>query len=300
MTKPVKIGLVQMSMMADPAENAARAERAIEQAVAQGARVVCLPELFLTRYFCQVESAEVFDLAEPIPGPTTERFCRAAQRVGAALIVPIFERRASGVYHNSAVVIDRQGRIAGHYRKMHIPDDPAYYEKYYFAPGDLGFLAVSVEGLRVGVLICWDQWFPEAARLTAAAGADILFYPTAIGWHPDERHEHGDEQRDAWITVQRGHAVANGVFVAAVNRVGFEAPPQGPQRGLQFWGSSFAAGPLGAVIAEAPTDAEAVVVVEIDPGRIEAVRRGWPFWRDRRIDAYGPITNRWGDGPAGR
>lgn len=298
MTKPVKIGLVQMSMTADPAENAARAERAIEQAVAQGARVVCLPELFLTPYFCQVESAEAFDLAEPIPGPTTERFGRVAQRLDAALVVPLFERRAAGVYHNSAVVIDRQGRIAGHYRKMHIPDDPAYYEKYYFTPGDLGFAAVAVEGLRIGVLICWDQWFPEAARLTAAAGADLLFYPTAIGWHPDERDEQGDEQRDAWMTVQRGHAVANGVFVAAVNRVGIELPPQGSGRGLQFWGSSFAAGPLGAIIAQAPTDAEAVVVVEIDPGRVESVRRGWPFWRDRRIDAYGPITRRWGDGPA--
>ena len=290
MSKSIKIGLVQMAMAADRGQNARRARQGVVEAARQGATTVCLPELFLSPYFCQVESAELFDLAEPIPGPTTAEFGSLAVELGVSLVVPIFERRAKGVCHNSAVVIDAAGRIAGHYRKMHIPDDPAYFEKFYFTPGDLGFVAVPTDFGRLGVLICWDQWFPEAARLTALAGADILFYPTAIGWHPAEKEALGAEQREAWITAQRGHAIANGVFVAAVNRVGHERAAHGD--GIQFWGSSFVCGPMGQIIAQAPTDAAEVLVVEIDLDQIEATRRGWPFLRDRRIDAYGAITRR--------
>ncbi|HUI09643.1 MAG TPA: carbon-nitrogen hydrolase [Bacteroidota bacterium] len=291
------IGLVQMSVGQDPADNLARALDGIADAARRGARIICLPELFRSLYFCQREETAAFDLAEAVPGPTTEAIAKAARSHHAAIIAPVFERRAAGVYHNSAVVVDADGRIAGLYRKMHIPDDPAYYEKFYFTPGDLGFQAFDTAHGRVGTLICWDQWYPEGARLTALQGAEVLFYPTAIGWHPAEKAEQGERQRDAWRTVQRGHAVANGVYVAAVNRTGHEIPPGGGA-GIEFWGSSFIADPQGAVLAEAPTDREAVLVAEVDTGTLEDIRRNWPFLRDRRIDAYGGITERFlGDEP---
>jgi N-carbamoylputrescine amidase len=253
--------------------------------------VVCLPELYRSPYFCQREDAALFDLAEPIPGPSTERLSEAARKAGVAVVVPIFEKRAPGLYHNSAVVLDADGSTAGLYRKMHIPDDPAFYEKFYFTPGDLGFQAIDTRFGRIGTLICWDQWYPEGARLTALRGAEVLFYPTAIGWHPAEKARHGASQRDAWRTVQRGHAIANGCYVAAVNRVGHEPGPEG-QAGLEFWGTSFLCDPFGVVIAEASTDREEILVGEIDRARIEEVRRGWPFLRDRRIDAYQGIDRR--------
>ena len=256
--------------------------------------MVCLPELFQSRYFCQVEDPAWFDLAESIPGPATEVLGRLARRLGVVIVAPLFERRAAGLYHNSVVVLDSDGAQAGHYRKMHIPDDPCYYEKFYFTPGDLGFRAFGTRAGRVGVLICWDQWYPEAARLTALQGPDVLFYPTAIGWHPAEKAAEGAAQREAWRTVQRGHAIANGVYVAAANRVGHEAVP-GAGAGIEFWGSSFIADPQGVVLAEASTDGEEVLVAEVDPGRVEAVRRNWPFLRDRRIDAYQEITQRFLD-----
>jgi N-carbamoylputrescine amidase len=262
--------------------------------------VICLPELFRTRYFCQVEDAALFDLAEPIPGPTTETLGSQARKLGVVVIASLFERRAAGVYHNTAAVIGPDGRIAGLYRKMHIPDDPHYYEKFYFTPGDLGFVAIATPVGPVGVLICWDQWYPEAARLTALAGAEILVYPTAIGWHPTERATHGDEQRAAWQTIQRSHAIANEVYVAAVNRTGHEPHPAGAGDGIDFWGSSFVAGPTGSVVAEASIDGEAVVIAEVDRRRLEAARRGWPFLRDRRIDAYGDLTRRLRDDAPGR
>jgi len=294
MAKPFRVGLVQMSMSADPGENLDRAAARVAEAAAQGAEVVCLPELFRTPYFCQREDAALFDLAEPIPGPSTERLSRVAREAGAAVVVPIFERRAPGLYHNSAVILDADGRQAGLYRKMHVPDDPAFYEKFYFAPGDLGFRAFDVKPGRIGTLICWDQWFPEGARLTALRGAEVLFYPTAIGWHPREKARHGAAQRDAWRTVQRGHAIANGVYVAAVNRVGHErAGPSDP--GLEFWGTSFVCDPFGVVVAEASTGREEILVAEVDPARIEEVRRGWPFLRDRRIDAYAGLDGRFLD-----
>jgi len=289
-----KVGLVQMAMSDDPQANLDKAADKIQQAAALGAQVICLPELFRSPYFCQREDAALFDLAEPIPGPSVERLAPLASRLGVALVVPVFEKRAVGLYHNSLVVIDADGRTAGTYRKMHIPDDPCYYEKFYFTPGDLGFRAFDTRFGRVGTLICWDQWYPEAARITALQGAGILFYPTAIGWHPGEKDTHGDAQRDAWRIVQRGHAVANGVYVAAVNRVGHEKPsPQAD--GIVFWGSSFLCDPFGRVLAEASVDKEETLIGEIDPALIEETRRGWPFLRDRRIDAYGPIAQRFLD-----
>ena len=296
-----KVGLVQMAMSADPEANLRQAVTKVAQAAAAGARVVCLPELFRSRYFAQTEDARVFDLAEPVPGPSTEALGKAAKQAGVVVIAPVFERRAPGLYHNSAATIDVDGRVAGVYRKMHIPDDPAYYEKYYFAPGDLGFRAFDTAVGRIGTLVCWDQWYPEGARLTALQGANILFYPTAIGWHPKEKATHGAEQLDAWRTIQRGHAIANGCYVAAVNRVGHETlPPPNPAAGengdgIEFWGSSFLADPFGAIVAEAPADREMILVAEVDLGRIEEVRRGWPFLRDRRIDAYGGIVSRFLD-----
>jgi N-carbamoylputrescine amidase len=286
-----KVGLVQMSMSADPQANLDKAAARVEEAARKGAEVVCLPELYRSPYFCQREDAALFDLAEPVPGPSTERLSEVARRAGVAVVVPIFEKRASGLYHNSAVVLDADGRTAGLYRKMHIPDDPAFYEKFYFAPGDLGFQAIDTRFGKVGTLICWDQWYPEGARLTALRGAAVLFYPTAIGWHPAEKAQQGAAQRDAWRTVQRGHAIANGCYVAAVNRVGHEPGPAG-EAGLEFWGTSFLCDPFGVVIAEASTDREEILVGEIDLGRIEEVRRGWPFLRDRRIDAYQGIDKR--------
>ena len=288
------VALVQMAMGEDREENLRKGVDRVREAARRGARVVCLPELFRSRYFCQIEDPAFFDLAEPLPGPATDALSDVAKAEGVVVIVPVFERRAPGVYHNSAAVIDADGRIAGVYRKMHIPDDPAYYEKFYFAPGDLGFRAFDTRAGRIGTLICWDQWYPEGARLAALAGASILFYPTAIGWHPREKEAFGAQQRDAWQTVQRGHAVANGVYVAAVNRVGHEVPAGGGE-GIEFWGSSFLCDPQGALLAEAPADREEILLGEVDLGRIEEVRRNWPFLRDRRIDAYGGITRRFLD-----
>jgi N-carbamoylputrescine amidase len=289
------VALVQMSMGADPRENLERGVGHVLGAARGGAQVVCLPELFRTPYFCQTEETAFFDLAEPLPGPTTDALSAAARSAAVVVIAPVFERRAPGVYHNSAAVIDADGTIAGIYRKMHIPDDPAFYEKFYFTPGDLGFPAFDTRAGRIGTLICWDQWYPEAARLTALAGAGVLFYPTAIGWHPREKREHGERQHDAWRTVQRGHAIANGVYVAAVNRVGREIPPGGGD-GIEFWGSSFLCGPQGEILAEATADREEILFAEVDLARVEEVRRNWPFLRDRRIDAYGGITSRVLDG----
>jgi N-carbamoylputrescine amidase len=294
MSQKFQVGLVQMAMSADPQANVEKAAARVAEAARRGAQVVCLPELFRSPYFCQREDAALFDLAEPVPGPSTERLATVAREHGVAVVVPVFERRAPGLYHNSAVLLDADGRTAGLYRKMHIPDDPAFYEKFYFTPGDLGFQAVQTRFAKVGTLICWDQWYPEGARLAALRGAEILFYPTAIGWHPHEKATHGAAQRDAWRTVQRGHAIANGCFVAAVNRVGHERPSPA-DAGLEFWGSSFLCDPLGVVLAEASTDREEVLVAEVDPARIEEVRRGWPFLRDRRIDAYAGLQERFLD-----
>jgi N-carbamoylputrescine amidase len=294
-TKGFKVGLVQMAMSTDPQENLEKAASRIEEAARKGAQVVCLPELYRSPYFCQKEDQALFDLAEPVPGPSSERLSEVARRAGVAVVVPIFERRAPGLYHNSALTLDADGRTAGHYRKMHIPDDPAFYEKFYFTPGDLGFQAVDTRFGRVGTLICWDQWYPEGARLTALRGASVLFYPTAIGWHPAEKAQHGAQQRDAWRTIQRGHAIANGCYVAAVNRVGHEPGPTPGAAGLEFWGTSFLADPFGVVVAEASIDQEEILVAEIDLARIEEVRRNWPFLRDRRVDAYAGIEKRFLD-----
>lgn len=269
----------------EPQLNLERAATRIEEAAARGAQVVCLQELYRSWYPCQAEVNENFDLAETVPGPSTETLGRVAARCGVAVIAPIFERRAAGVYHNSAIVIDNHGRIAGHYRKMHIPDDPGYYEKFYFTPGDLDFIAHRTEAATLGVLICWDQWFPEGARLTALAGAQILFYPTAIGWTADLTDAGRRKFYQAWETIQRAHAIANGVFVVAVNRVGREAA-------IEFWGGSFVSDPFGEVLARASHTAEEVLVVECDLGAIEETRRNWPFLRDRRIDAYSDLTRR--------
>jgi N-carbamoylputrescine amidase len=288
------VGLVQMQMSPDTQDNVARATAKLAEAARAGAQVVCLPELYRSPYFCQREDAALFDLAETIPGPSTEAMAAAARKAKVAVVVPIFERRAPGLYHNSAVIIDDKGEVRGLYRKMHIPDDPAFYEKFYFTPGDLGFRAFDVGPGRIGTLICWDQWYPEGARLTALHGAAVLFYPTAIGWHPAEKQQLGASQRDAWRTIQRSHAIANGVYVASVNRVGFE-PGQPGQAGLEFWGSSFLCDPFGVVIAEGSVDKEEILVGEVDVGRIEEVRRGWPFLRDRRIDAYDGIDQRFLD-----
>ena len=290
------VGLVQMAPSPDTRLNLLRAVSLLAEAARGGAAVVCLPELFRSPYFCQSEDAAAFDLAETIPGPSTESLGKAARENKVSVIVPIFERRAPGLYHNSAVVIGADGEIAGTYRKMHIPDDPGFYEKFYFTPGDLGFQAFDTAVGRIGTLICWDQWYPEAARLTALRGAGILFYPTAIGWHPREKAAFGAAQRDAWVTVQRGHAIANGVYVAAVNRVGLEVPPAGGP-GIEFWGGTFLADPFGVVIAAARTDAEEIVYGEIDPARIEEVRRNWPFLRDRRVDAYQGLDKRFIEKP---
>jgi len=286
--------LVQMSCTANPEENLHKAAQMVEDAARRGAGIVCLPELFRSQYFCQREDVARFDLAEGIPGPTTETMCKLAQSHNLVIIAPVFERRAPGVYHNSAAIIDATGSIAGLYRKMHIPDDPAYYEKFYFTPGDLGFRVFNTRVGRVATLICWDQWYPEGARLAALRGASLLFYPTAIGWHPAEKEQFGAAQRDAWRTVQRGHAIANGVYVAAVNRVGFEKTTPDSD-GLEFWGSSFICDPFGVVLAEASADRAEIVLAEIDPARLEDVRRNWPFLRDRRIDAYSGITQRFLD-----
>jgi N-carbamoylputrescine amidase len=296
MNEKFQVGLVQMAMAADPRANLDKAALRVEEAARKGAEVVCLPELYRSPYFCQREDASLFDLAEPVPGPSTERFSEVARKAGVAVVVPIFEKRAPGLYHNSAVVIDADGRTAGLYRKMHIPDDPLYYEKFYFTPGDLGFRALDTSAGKLGTLVCWDQWYPEGARLTALQGAPILFYPTAIGWHPAEKAEFGVAQHDAWRTIQRAHAIANGVYVAVVNRVGFETGnirgKSAPGQGLEFWGGSFFCDPFGRVLAEGSHDREEILVGDVDMKALEDIRRNWPFLRDRRIDSYAPITNR--------
>ncbi len=290
------LGLIQMSCSPDPARNLDHALEMVRDAARRGARVVCLPELFRTQYFCQREDAALFDLAEPLPGPTSERLAALARELGVVLIASLFEKRARGLYHNTAAVLDADGSLRGLYRKMHIPDDPLYYEKFYFTPGDLGFRAFDTRCGRLGALVCWDQWYPEGARLTALQGANVLFFPTAIGWHPAEKQEFGRGQHDAWRTIQRAHAIANGVYVAVVNRVGHETGDirgnAAPGPGREFWGASFVADPFGVVIAEASHDREEVLLAEVDLARLEDVRRNWPFLRDRRIDAYGPITQR--------
>jgi N-carbamoylputrescine amidase len=282
----LRIALVQPGVDVDPEANLKRTEEALRTCASRGAKLVCLPELFRTPYFCQEYSAAHYELAEPIPGPTLARLAPLARELGLVVIVPLFERRAPGLYHNSAAVIDADGKLAGIYRKMHIPDDPLFYEKYYFTPGDLGFKAIDTAVGRIGVLICWDQWYPEAARITALAGAQILFYPTAIGWLDGENDAENAAQRDAWITAQRAHAIANGVFVAAANRVGREGK-------LRFYGSSFVADPLGRIVAQAGSDAT-LLLVDCDLARSEHERRNWPFLRDRRIDAYDGLLRRFG------
>jgi N-carbamoylputrescine amidase len=296
MQRKFNIGLIQMACSPDTQENLRRAELRVEGAADEGAEVICLPELFRSQYFCQREDAALFDLAEPVPGPSTEALRKIAKKKQVVVIAPVFERRAAGVYHNSAVLIDADGEVAGLYRKMHIPDDPAYYEKFYFTPGDLGFRVFDTRVGRLAVLICWDQWYPEAARLAALGGASVLFYPTAIGWHPHEKAQFGEAQRDGWRTIQRSHAIANGVYVAAVNRVGIEKPADGLGAGLEFWGASFVADPFGVVRIEASTDREELLVAEVDLDLLEETRRNWPFFRDRRIDAYEGITERFLDG----
>jgi N-carbamoylputrescine amidase len=283
------LGLIQMRCEPSPTVNLDKAVNAIHKAGAAGAQIICLPELFRSPYFCQQQDPALFDLAEPIPGLATALLAEAAKEVRAVVVGSLFERRAPGVYHNTAVVIDADGALLGLYRKMHIPDDPLYYEKYYFTPGDTGFRTFDTRFGRIGVLVCWDQWFPEAARLTALHGAEVLLYPTAIGWHPREKKEFGEAQREAWVLMQRAHAVANGVFVAAVNRVGHEGPKDG---GLEFWGSSFVCDPFGVVLGKAGQNGPELLVAPCERRRQEDVRRNWPFLRDRRIDAYGDLTRR--------
>jgi N-carbamoylputrescine amidase len=290
--RPVRLGLIQMRCDADPAANLARVSERIREAAARGAQLICTQELFRSEYFCQREDHDLFRLAEPIPGPTTAALAALAAELGVVIVGSLFEKRAEGLYHNTAVVIDADGTILGKYRKMHIPDDPLYYEKFYFTPGDLGFEPIATSVGKLGVLVCWDQWYPEAARLTALRGAEILLYPTAIGWHPAEKARYGNAQRDAWETIQRGHAVANGIFVAAVNRVGHEGPKDG---GIEFWGNTFVADPAGVVLHRAG-QSEETALVDIDLAQVDTHRTHWPFLRDRRIDAYGEITERFLDG----
>ncbi len=292
MSERFTVGLIQMSCSTDPAANWAKAEQRIREAAGRGAQIICLQELFRFQYFCREENAELFALAESIPGPTTEALTELARQLDVVIVGSVFEQRAPGLYHNTAVVIDAGRSPLGLYRKMHIPDDPLYYEKFYFTPGDLGFPNFDTRYGRIGVLVCWDQWYPEGARLSSLRGAKILFYPTAIGWHPSEKDQCGATQLDAWRTIQRSHAIANGIFVAAVNRVGYEGPPN---HGLEFWGSSFVSDPFGQILAEASCDQEETLVVTCDLERLEEVRRNWPFLRDRRIDAYSPLLERWLD-----
>lgn len=285
-----RLGLVQMNCSTDPAENLEKALVKIQEAARMGAQVVCLQELFRSQYFCRVESAELFDLAEEIPGPSTDAISKVAKESRVVVVASLFEKRAQGLYHNTAAVLNADGELQGIYRKMHIPDDPLFYEKFYFTPGDLGFKNFDAPFGRFGVLVCWDQWYPEAARLTAMQGASVLFYPTAIGWHPHEKAQYGPAQLDAWRTIQRSHAIANGIYVAAVNRIGFEGTPD---NGLEFWGNSFVADPFGRVLQQASVDKEEILIAEVDPKLQDEVRRNWPFFRDRRIDFYGGIPSRW-------
>ena len=280
-----------MSCSTDPQENLEKAIAKIRETAAAGGQIICLQELFHSQYFCREEKADLFDLAEEIPGPSTAVIGKIAKELGVVVVASLFEKRAAGLYHNTAAIIGADGELQGIFRKMHIPDDPLFYEKFYFTPGDLGFLNFDTAFGRIGVLVCWDQWYPEGARLTAMQGANVLFYPTAIGWHPYEKEQYGPSQLDAWRTIQRSHAIANGIYVCAVNRVGFEGTSEA---GLEFWGNSFVADPFGVVVAEASHDKEENLVVECDPARMEEVRRNWPFFRDRRIDHYGGLTQRWG------
>jgi N-carbamoylputrescine amidase len=290
--KPFTVGLIQMRMGTKPADNVQHACDMLEKAARKGVQVACTPELFRSPYFCQTEDPAVFDLAESIPGPTSDALCKIAKKHGMAIVGSLFERRAAGVYHNTSVVIDADGKLVGKYRKMHIPDDPLYYEKYYFTPGDLGFKAFDTKFGKVGTLICWDQWYPEAARLTAMQGANVLFYPTAIGWHPAEKKEYGETQANSWETIQRSHAIANGIYVVSCNRIGHEPTPGKKGDGIEFFGNSFIADPSGRILAKASSDKEEILTAVIDPKLQESVRRHWPFFRDRRIDAYGKITER--------
>ncbi|MFA3784042.1 carbon-nitrogen hydrolase [Melioribacteraceae bacterium 4301-Me] len=288
------IGVLQLELSDDVNENLKKAISWTEKAAKEGAQVICLPELYRSKYFCQTEDFNSFNLAEGISGPSANAFQKTARELNVSVIVPIFEKRSFGIYHNSAVVIDANGEILGLYRKMHIPDDPAFYEKYYFTPGDLGFKSFQTKFGKIGTLICWDQWFPEAARLTSLKGAEVLFYPTAIGWHPKEKDKFGTIQKDSWITIQRSHAIANGVYVASVNRVGLEKP-KNEQDGIIFWGSSFICNPQGEILAIASEDKEEILLAEVDLNQLETIRRNWPFLRDRRIDAYDEITKRFLD-----
>ncbi|MFA6581463.1 MAG: carbon-nitrogen hydrolase [Paludibacter sp.] len=289
----MKIALIQQSNTANRVENMAKLERNIRSCTSQGSELIVLQELHNGLYFCQTEDPAVFEQAETIPGPSTESFGKLAKELGIVLVLSLFEKRAPGLYHNTAVVIEKDGTIAGKYRKMHIPDDPAYYEKFYFTPGDLGFEPIQTSVGKLGVLVCWDQWYPEAARLMTMAGADILIYPTAIGWESTDTDDEKLRQRNAWMTVQRGHAVANGIHVLACNRTGYEADPSGVTNGIQFWGNSFVSGPQGEIITQASDEKEENMIVDIDLTRSETVRRMWPFFRDRRIDAFGELTKRW-------
>ena len=297
MAERFTVGLVQMCCSPEPDDNVERAVAHVREAAKRGAKVICLPELFRTQYFCQREDAALFDLAEPIPGPSTARFSELARELRVTILVSLFERRAPGLYHNTAALLGTDGTLKGIYRKMHIPDDPLYYEKYYFTPGDLGYKVFDGEGgAKLGTLVCWDQWYPEGARLTALQGAHVLFYPTAIGWHPDEKAEWGQAQHDAWRTIQRAHGIANGVYVAVVNRVGHETGNirgnQAQGKGLEFWGGSFLCDPFGRIVAEAGHDREEILIGDVDVKVMEEVRRNWPFLRDRRIDSYSPICQR--------
>ena len=291
----MRVALIQQSNTADRSANVAKLEKNIRTCATQGAELIVLQELHNGLYFCQTEDTTVFEQAEPIPGPSTDSFGMLAKELGIVLVLSLFEKRAAGLYHNTAVVIEKDGTIAGKYRKMHIPDDPAYYEKFYFTPGDLGFEPIQTSVGKLGVLVCWDQWYPEAARLMAMAGAELLIYPTAIGWESTDTHEEKQRQTEAWVTVQRGHAVANGLHVLSCNRVGYEPDPSGVTNGIQFWGDSFIAGPQGEFLAKASNEAEENILLDIDLKRSENVRRWWPFFRDRRIDAFGDLTKRWRD-----
>jgi len=310
MTQPTsqRVALIQMSCAPDTAANLDKDAARVREAARAGATLICLPELFRAQYFCQREDHALFDLAEPIPGPSTERLAAVAREENVVLVASLFERRAPGVYHNTAVTLERDGSIADIYRKMHIPDDPLYYEKFYFTPGDLGFKATATTAGKIGTLVCWDQWYPEGARLTALRGAEVLFFPTAIGWHPSEKSEFGTAQYEAWQTAQRAHAIANGVFVCAVNRVGHEhgdvthngvelrgPGDHTPQSGIEFWGGSFIADPFGRILAKASHDKEEILYADLDPKLVEVTRQHWPFLRDRRIDAYEGITKRFID-----
>ena len=289
----MKIALIQQSNSANRAENLKKLEKNIRSCASQGAQLVVLQELHNGLYFCQTEDPDVFDQAETIPGTSTQTFGQLAKELGVVIVLSLFEKRAAGLYHNTAVVLEIDGSIAGKYRKMHIPDDPAYYEKFYFTPGDLGFEPIQTSVGKLGVLVCWDQWYPEAARLMAMAGADLLIYPTAIGWESTDNVEEKQRQTEAWITVQRGHAVANGLHVISCNRTGYEPDPSGVTNGIQFWGNSFVAGPQGEILVKANSDNDEIIVQDIDIRRSEAVRRMWPFFRDRRIDAFDDLVKRW-------